>query len=245
MSTNDLKSNRRVFLQQTAVAGLALPTVGSVLAGCASNKAAPAAKAASAPAAAAAAAPVKAAVTGGTPAGVPITRPSDWEVVAFNSARGAAGAIPAGYMDKIKAADGLPKHLGKHLPYLPSNVPADRVPANYLSIMWGDPKLGYTMHPNAPKSEANPEGHWYNWIRVAIEGNEGSQIETKFDDWPKCSDAVKGHIVGLEDADATVNGGKNSVYLAQLPEGAKSGDTLRVWAHCLTHGEYLDFVTLA
>lgn len=228
MTQQNSKSNRRTFLQQSAVAGLALPTLGSVISGCAST-----ATPASAPA-----------VTGGTPAGVPITRPSTWDVVAFNTARGDAGAIPASYMEKIKAADGLPQHLGKHLPYLPSGVPADRVPADYLSIMWGDPKLGYTMHPNAPKSESNPEGHWYNWVRVALEGNEGSQVETRFDDWPKCTDAVKGQLVGFEDPDPSVNGGKNSIYLAQLPAGAKSGDVLRIWAHCLTHGEYLDFVTL-
>lgn len=229
-------SNRRLFLQQSAVAGLALPTVGSLITGCASSKSGGAAKAT--------AAASKPAVTGGTPAGVPLVKPSDWDVVAFNTARGDAGAIPASYMAKIKAADGLPKHLGKHLPYLPKNVPADRAKDGYVSIMWGDPSLGYTMHPNAPKSEKNPEGHWYNWIRVTIEGNEGSEVETKFDDWPKCTDAVKGMIIGLEDADPSVNGGKNSVYLAQVPTAAKSGDTLRIWAHCLTHGEYVDFVKL-
>lgn len=235
-------SNRRTFLQQSAVAGLALPTLGSVVSACASKAASPAG-AASAPAAKAAA---KAAseVTGGATAGVPIIKPTDWDVVKYNTARGAAGAIPKGYMDKITAADGLPKHLGKHLPYLPSGLPADRQMEGYLALMWGDPKLGYTMHPNAPKSEKNPEGHWYNWIRVAIEGKEASEVETKFDGWPQCTDAVKGKLVGFEDPDPAATNGKNSVYMTLLPEGAKAGDTVRIWAHCLTHGEYVDFLTL-
>ena len=143
-------------------------------------------------------------MTGGAPAGVPIARPSDWDVVKFNIARGDAGAIPAGYMAKIKAPDGLPQHLGKHLPYLPSGLPADRAKDGYLAVMWGDPKLGYTMHPNAPKSAENPEGHWYNWIRVALEGNEGSEVETKIDDWPKDSGGL---IVGFEDPDPAANSG--------------------------------------
>ncbi len=218
-------STRRVFLQQTAAVSIALPLLGAT--GCASKTGGGTAP-----------------VTGGTPAGVPLTRPSDWEVVAFNTARGKAGSIPASYMAKIEAAQGLPKHLGKHLPYLPK-VPAGRVADGGLGIMWGDPSLGYTMHPNAGKSETKPLGHWYNWIRVSIEGNEASQVETHFDGWPQCTDAVKGKLVGFSDEDPTVNGGKNSVYVAQLPTGAKSGDTLRVWAHCLTHGEYLDFLTLA
>lgn len=233
-------SNRRVFLQQSAVAGLALPTLGSVLEGCASSKPAKAggaSGAASAPAEAAA----KPTVTGGAPAGVPITRPSDWDVVVFNTKRGEAGAIPESYMKKIKGPDGLQKHLGKHLPYQPEGMPEDRNKEGYLAIMWGDPKLGYTMHPNAPKSADNPDGHWYNWIRVAIEGNEGSELETTIGDWPVDGNGL---IVGFDDPDPAANSGKNSVYLAQLPSGAKSGDVVRIWAHCLTHGEYVDFVKL-
>ena len=225
-----LTSTRRTFLQQSAAAGLALPVLGA--AACSNSTPAPAGGSS----------PV---ITGGTAAGVPIQRPSDWEVLQFNIARGLAGAIPAAYMAQIQAADGIPKHLGKHLPWLPSDLPADRAKQGYLPIMWGDPAKSYAAHPNAPKSEANPEGHWYNWIRVAIEGQAASEVETKYDDWPKATDAVNGLLVGHADPDPAAMDGKNSVYLAQLPSGAKSGDVLRIWAHCLTHGEYVDFVTIA
>jgi hypothetical protein len=223
--------NRRVFLQRSAKVGIALPTIGSVLEGCASSASSPPAEAASKPA-----------LTGGALAGVPIVRPSDWDAVVFNTKRGEAGAIPEPYMKQIQAPDGLTKHLGKHLPYQAVGLPKDRKKEGYLAIMWGDPKLGYTMHPNAPKSAENPEGHWYNWIRVAIEGNEGSEVETKIDDWPKDDNGL---VVGFEDPDPAANGGKNSVYLARLPRGAQPGDVVRIWGHCLTHGEYVDFVKLA
>lgn len=228
MKQPGLSSTRRTFLQQSAVAGLALPVLGA--AACSSQPAAGG---------------DKPTITGGAPAGVPIERPSTWDVIKFNMDRGAAGAIPAAYMAQIMAADGIPKHLGKHLPWLPTDLPADRSKEGYLAIMWGDPAKSYVEHPNAPKSEKNPEGHWYNWVKVAIEGQPASELETTYDDWPKCSDNVKGILVGHTDGDPTEREGKNSVYLAQLPTGAKSGDTLRIWAHCLTHGEYVDFVTLA
>jgi hypothetical protein len=227
MKQPGLSSTRRTFLQQSAVAGLALPVLGA--AACSSQPAAGG---------------DKAAITGGDPAGVPLERPSAWDVIHFNMARGEAGAIPAAYMAQIKAADGVAKHLGKHLPWLPADLPADRALAGYLAIMWGDPAKSYAAHPNAPRSEQNPEGHWYNWIRVAIAGQPASELETRFDDWPKCTDNVKGRLVGHTDADPAAMDGKNSVYLAQLPTAAKAGDTLRIWAHCLTHGEYVEFVTI-
>ena len=33
-------------------------------------------------------------------------------------------------------------------------------------------------------------------------------------------------------------------YLVQLPAGLVSGDVIRVHANCLTHGEYVDFLTI-
>ena len=42
--------------------------------------------------------------------------------------------------------------------------------------------------------------------------------------------------------DITAESGKNTVYLCKLPDGLQKGDTVRIWAHCLTHGEYVDFI---
>lgn len=240
---------RRSFIEGAARTGLIVPLATPlIVSGCKSEEksdhgeGAPESKPASQPGSAPSSKP---SVTGGLPAGVPLVKPTDWDAIAFNTARGKAGAIPESYIDDITGPDGVKKHLGKHLPYQPGSIPKDRMLESYLAIMWGDPSKGYTMHPNAPKSEKNPEGHWYDWIRVARTTDDSSEIETRFDNWPKPTDAVKGRIVGAKAKDPADNGGKNTVYLTQLPPGAKSGDVLRVWAHCLTHGEYIDFITLA
>ena len=174
----------------------------------------------------------------------PSAKPVDWDAVAYNTKRGAAGFIPAKYMADITAPDGHKKHLGKHLPYVVELDPSKMV-EGMLPIMWGNPDMGYAKHPNAPRSEANPEGHWYNWIRIAIDGEPDSEVETTFDNWPATSDAVNGRIVALDGDDPAAEDGKNTVYLAKLPAGASAGKSLRIWAHCLTHGEYVDFVSLA
>lgn len=38
--------------------------------------------------------------------------------------------------------------------------------------------------------------------------------------------------------------GKNTIYLVALPSDVGPGDTVRSWAHCLTHGEYIDFLAV-
>ncbi len=173
----------------------------------------------------------------------PASQPSHWDAVAYNLQRGANGAIPESYMKKIQAADGIQKHLGKHLPYRPQTISA-AVPAGFLPVMWGDPAKGFAMHPNAGKSEKNPEGHWYNWIKVAIDGKPDTEIVTKFDNWPQTSSAVNGKLVDAEGKEITAERSKQTVYLAELPKGLSGEVRLRVWAHCLTHGEYLDFLTV-
>ena len=82
---------------------------------------------------------------------VPIVRPDGWDPVAFNSVRGAAGAIPASYGDT-------------------------------------------------------------------------------------------GLFVAADGQDITANSGKNTVYLVKLPSDVAPGDEVRVYAHCLYHGEYVDFL---
>ncbi|MBI4815362.1 MAG: hypothetical protein HY791_03850 [Deltaproteobacteria bacterium] len=218
-----MKPIDRRQLLELSLAGLCLPAMGSILSACASQKSA----------------------TGnGDLASPPASRPADWNPVTYNTTRGAAGFIPPAYMKDIQAEGGDKKHLGKHLPYVPASFPADRKVEGYLPIMWGDPDKGNAKHPNASKTPEKPDGHWYNWIRLSLDGQSDSLVETRFDDWPKCSDTVNGRLAGCVDPDPAAEEGKNTVYLAVLPKGAKPGDTLRVWAHCITHGEYVDFVTI-
>lgn len=178
------------------------------------------------------------------PMAIPTTKPADWDAIAFNLARGNAGAIPESYHASINGPDGVDKHLGKHLPYLPE-VDGSLVPAGFIALMWGDPSLGHTMHPNAPRTEENPDGHWYNWIRVRkAEAGEAEELQSGYSNWPATEAGDEGRYVAFEGSDPAENSGKNTVYLAALPEDVGPGDTIRVHAHCLTHGEWVDFLTL-
>jgi hypothetical protein len=178
------------------------------------------------------------------PLAVPTTRPEGWDAIAFNRARGNAGAIPEDYRDEINGADGELMHLGKHLPYVPT-LPAGVVPAGMIALMWGDPSLGRTRHPNAPPSETVPTGHWYDWIRIRKATDEGAvETTSTYGGWPAVLDTDNGRIVAQEGTDPTTDLGKNTVYLAQLPQGVVSGDVIRIHANCLTHGEYVDFLTV-
>lgn len=174
-----------------------------------------------------------------TPIEVPKRKPDLWNAIEFNKARGNAGAIPKSYLASINGPDGVKKHLGKHLPFIPE-IDSSLIPKGYIALMWGDPKKGYAQHPNAPK-KANYKGHWYNWIRIAKASNEGNDIISTFSDWPG---DPQGHYVAFSGNDIRENSGKNTVYLVKLPSNLKQGDTIRVWAHCLYHGEYVDFITL-
>ncbi len=176
---------------------------------------------------------------------IPFRKPEDWDPVAFNRRRGNAGAIPASYLDDINGPDGEKKHLGKHLPYRP-DIPAAEVPEGYIAIMWGDPSKGYTRHPNAPRNASNNnEGHWYNWIRIRKATNVWAETaESRYSDWPAAGPGDAGAYAVLGNGRITADSGKNTIYLAALPPDVKSGDTVRIWAHCLTHGEYIDFLTL-
>ena len=180
------------------------------------------------------------------PAEPPLAKPEGWDPVAYNKERGKAGAIPESYWPSIEGPDGDNKHLGKHLPYQPK-LEAKLLPDGFIALMWGDPDKGHAKHPNAPKGpDNNNEGHWYNWIKLrkADEG-EAEELQSSYSDWPNTGEGDNGQYVAFGGEDITADGGKNTVYLAALPEGLKAGDTVRVWAHCLTHGEYVDFLTLA
>jgi len=223
---NDL--TRRAFLERAALAAggvAALPLLG----GCASQAAS----------AALGAVPVSA-----DPLSVPPVRPDAWDPIVFNRVRGNAGVIPKTYLASINGPDGPKGHLGKHLPYVPKGGGIE-VPAGYVALMWGDPGLGYVRHPNGPRTEANPDGHWYNWIRLrkAVLG-EAQEVETVFSGWPATGPEDSGRYAVLGGGEMTADKGKNAVYLVKLPPDVSPGDPVRIWAHCLTHGEYVDFLTI-
>lgn len=178
------------------------------------------------------------------PMAVPYTRPEGWDPIAFNRDRGNAGAIPESYRDEINGPDGELMHLGKHLPYIPTLTGAT-IPAGMIALMWGDPSRGHAKHPNALPNETAPDGHWYDWIRIRKATMEGAVEETStYSRWPTVLDTDNGVIAAAEGTDPTADAGKNTVYLAVLPEGLVSGDVIRIHANCLTHGEYVDFLTI-
>jgi len=181
----------------------------------------------------------------GAYASPPQTKPEGFDPIAYNKARGNKGAIPESYLDDINGPDGKLKHLGKHLPYVPTLEGAE-VPAGFMALMWGDASKGYAKHPNAPKNESNNnEGHWYNWIRVrkAIDG-EAEELKSEFHGWPDVVEGDSGKYAVQGGGEITADAGKNTVYLVGMPQDVKPGDTVRIWAHCLTHGEYVDYITV-
>lgn len=171
---------------------------------------------------------------------LPLARPPGWDPISFNQQRGVAGAIPPDYMAEINAPDGLTQHLGKHLPFVPADV---RTPSGTLALMWGDPKLGYARHPNEPATPQNPTGHWYDWIRLR-RSSDGSaeELESRFSAWPHGVTTDNGRYAALRGSDPAADEGRNTVYVALLPSDVRPGDWIRVHGHCLTHGEYVDFV---
>jgi hypothetical protein len=168
--------------------------------------------------------------------------PDGFDALAFNKARGNAGAIPETYRAAINAADGDQNAIGKHLPYVPA-LPPGVVPPGVLALMWGDPEKGYAPHPNAARSPEVPSGHWYNWIRVRkATKDDAFEGEARFSEWPSIAPGDNGAYAAKLGGDPTADKGKNTVYLVPLPADVKPGDVVRIHAHCLTHGEYVDFV---
>lgn len=176
---------------------------------------------------------------------LPLARPDDWDAISFNRARGNAGAIPDSYLGSINGPDGETAHLGKHLPYLPE-VDPESVPDGFVAIMWGDPDKGHSQHPNAPRGEDNNwEGHWYDSIRIRKATiADAEEMESAYADWPGTGDESSGAYAVLGDGEITDDSGKQTVYLAALPSDVGPGDVIRIHAHCLTHGEYVDFIEL-
>jgi hypothetical protein len=177
------------------------------------------------------------------PGEVPLVRPQDWDAIAFNRERGNAGAIPQSYLADINGPDGETKHLGKHLPCV-ADTSGLHMPEGYIALMWGDPARGYAQHPNARTgSETYPRGHWYDWVRVrkAVAG-DAQEVETRFSSWPEPGAGDTGQYRVAGGGEIEADNGKNTIYLVRLPPDVKPGETVRVWAHCLYHGEYVDFL---
>ena len=177
---------------------------------------------------------------------IPFTKPENWDPIAYNRKRGNAGAIPNSYLPDINGPEGVKKHLGKHLPYLPEVDPAV-APGGFIPLMWGDPSLGYVRHPNAvPNKDNNHEGHWYNWIKIRKATPMWAKTaESTYVNWPEAKDPSTGAYAVYGGGDIEEDSGKNTIYLAKLPPDVEPGDQVRIWAHCLRHGEYIDFITLS
>ena len=181
----------------------------------------------------------------GNKKGVPLTKPADWDPLAYNKKRGNEGAIPHAYLPSINGPDGEKKHLGKHLPYVPK-LDGVVLPAGYLALMWGDPAKGYAKHPNAKEgAESYALGHWYD----AIELRKASQddvpaVKSLYSGWPTVGASDSGKYLAFGGGQVEDEGGKNTIYLAKLPPDLAPGDTVRVFGHCCYHGDYVDFVTL-
>lgn len=220
-----MRANRREFLQTMAAATGAVVLVPAI-SSCGSSSAT-----------------VRDGLASADPLAVPMTRPADWDPILYNRVRGNAGAIPDSYLPDINGPDGEAVHLGKHLPYIPE-IDTSMVPEGYVAIMWGDPELGYVRHPNAPRNESNNhEGHWYNWIRIRKATiAEAEEMQSTYSDWPGIEPSDNGAYVVFGGGDIEADSGKNTVYLAALPADVRPGDIVRVHAHCLTHGEYVDFI---
>ena len=173
----------------------------------------------------------------------PLVMPSEWDEIAFNTKRALAGAAPTSYHGAIQSADGGKKHVGKHLPFIAQGVAA---PAGYVAIMVGDSAKGYARHPNAAaEQEIGEIGHWYDWIKIrpAIEG-DAEEVTSSYAAWPKTAATDNGKIIPVQGKSFEDNGGRETVYLAQLPKGVMKGDMLRVIGHCNKHGDYVGFYQL-
>lgn len=189
---------------------------------------------------------------------IPLTLTSDWDPIAYNRIRGNAGAIPESYLPSINGPDGENKHLGKHLPYIPNDIRKNLDPwlieaqATLTSthplilMMWGDPDKGHAKHPNAAAAPDKP-GHWYNWIKIREATNSpAEEVTSRYSNWPANQSGDTGSYLSHTHTAIDSASGKDTIYVAALPKGLMlgSGKTIRIHAHCLTHGEYVDFLVI-
>ncbi len=176
---------------------------------------------------------------------VPLAKPTDWDPVGFNRLRGNAGAVPLLYLEDINSPDSEKKYIGQHLPYVPKTNPS-QVSKGFIALMWGDPSKSHVRHPAAPPDPSTQfKGHWFDWIRIRKSTSANSpEVESRYTGWPQANPGDSGAFAVLGGGDITADEGHNTIYLAALPKDVKPGDTIRIWGHCLQHGEYVDFLTL-
>ena len=174
---------------------------------------------------------------------IPQTRTNNWNPIRFNRERGNQGAIPQSYLASINGPDGEKNHIGKHLPYL-AELDRGDIPQGFIPIMWGDPAKGHARHPNAPKDiNKNYEGHWYDWIRIRkAASGKALELKSTYSNWPTIGESDNGSYVAFGGKEITSEDGKNTIYMAALPKDVQKGDTVRIYAHCKTHGEWVDFL---
>lgn len=177
---------------------------------------------------------------------IPMEKPKNWNPVEFNRLRGNNGAVPQSYLAAINGPDGDKKHIGKHLPYIPKLDKGTAVPEGYLPIMWGDPSKGHTPHSNAvPGPDNDYLGHWYNRIEIRkAMPVYAESVTSVYNGWPSLSEDCSGRYLSSAGLPLERDSGIHTVYLARLPADVRKGDTVRIVAHCLTHGEYVDFLTV-
>jgi hypothetical protein len=173
---------------------------------------------------------------------LPPRRDGAWDPIAFNLARARQGAVPAAYLAKIEGPDGISQHLGKHLPFVVTdgNILDAALAANVLPIQWGDPRKGHARHPNAAPTAELPTGHYYDWVDLLV---GSAETRVGFAVWPQNRPEYAGRYRGLRAVDPTGEEGRDTVYLVPI-HGAARRSEVRVHGHCLTHGEYVDFVTV-
>ena len=175
---------------------------------------------------------------------LPMSKPADWNALSFNLERGNAGAVPESYREAINGPEGETRAIGKHLPYRPE-VGDGIEPAGYVALMIGDAARGFPQHPAAAPTEANPTGHWIDWIRIRkATDDDASEMQSNFSSWPALGEGDNGRFVPFAGDDITAESGKNTVYLSALPPDVAPGDLIRVVAHCSTHGEYVEFIEI-
>jgi hypothetical protein len=104
-------------------------------------------------------------------------------------------------------------------------------------------RAGSTRHPAAAPDPARKYiGHWFNWVRLrkAVPG-AASELESRYPAWPGTGGPRPRYAV-FGGGDIRADGGRNTIYLVRLPSDVRPGDLVRVWGHCLHHGEYVDFL---